>query len=412
MGLLRKMKEKGLEGTLQSVRSRVARWPLQLMMPHKLKTLLSARERQLAQGFGILEIRSKTLDFIESMRINDVPYGRYKYSPSQSEPVLYASLYALLTRHLYRDLNQLTTVQKYEWAHYIKSFQDDDGWFRDPAINNELAGTVEWWGWMHMTFHAIMALSCLGECVSKKFKFLDSFKSKEFINEWFHKLEILLDPSPKMNVHQPLYMMTFLQYVRDFQNEKWAAEPIRAIYEKLDNLQDAKTGCWATSNGNSELVNEGVKIGYHLWIFYFYDRRPIQYLDRVIDSCLATQNELGGFDVSKNSSACDDIDTIDPLCRLSFMTDYKNEEILLALKKAIPWILVNMNSDGGFVFKRMEPFIYGHEKMSSYSNESAMFPTWFRTLSLAYIAQCLPESSLGRFDWNFVKCPGLQFWMS
>jgi hypothetical protein len=39
-----------------------------------------------------------------------------------------------------------------------------------------------------------------------------------------------------------------------------------------------------------------------------------------------------------------------------------------------------------------------------------MFPTWFRLLSLALIAQVLAEHPLGRMPWWFVRCPGMQFW--
>lgn len=79
------------------------------------------------------------------------------------------------------------------------------------------------------------------------------------------------------------------------------------------------------------------------------------------------------------------------------------------LRRALPWVLVNMNDDGGFVFRRGEKFVYGHERMSSERDKSAMFPTWFRTLSLAYLAQALPDSVVGGFDWQFLCCPGLQF---
>ena len=48
--------------------------------------------------------------------------------------------------------------------------------------------------------------------------------------------------------------------------------------------------------------------------------------------------------------------------------------------------------------------------MFSGINESNMFATWFRTLSLAYIGKALPDSWAGEFDWCFEKIPGLQFW--
>jgi hypothetical protein len=40
-----------------------------------------------------------------------------------------------------------------------------------------------------------------------------------------------------------------------------------------------------------------------------------------------------------------------------------------------------------------------------------MFPTWFRTLTLAYLGRALPASPLGAIPWRFCNCPGIQFWL-
>jgi hypothetical protein len=49
--------------------------------------------------------------------------------------------------------------------------------------------------------------------------------------------------------------------------------------------------------------------------------------------------------------------------------------------------------------------------MYSGPNESAMFPTWFRTLSLAHISKVLPGHAIFKdIDFPFVNCPGYQFW--
>ena len=141
-----------------------------------------------------------------------------------------------------------------------------------------------------------------------------------------------------------------------------------------------------------------------------YDKRPIQYIDRIIDSCLATQNKLCGFGIPLNSSACEDIDSIDPLARFYLMTDYRSDDIREALEKALYWVLVNVNSDGGWVFRRGEKFCYGHKLMIANINESSMFPTWFRILSLAYLGKALPQLPVGNSNWEFIDCPGLQFW--
>ena len=55
-------------------------------------------------------------------------------------------------------------------------------------------------------------------------------------------------------------------------------------------------------------------------------------------------------------------------------------------------------------------FAYGHPQLSSAAGAGAMFPTWFRTLTLAYLGKGAPDSLAGKVDWQFCDCPGLQFW--
>jgi len=150
-----------------------------------------------------------------------------------------------------------------------------------------------------------------------------------------------------------------------------------------------------------------VQSAYHFLLLYFFDNREINHKHRIINSCLKTQNKLGGFGVKLNLSAYEDIDSIDILSRLYFMTDYKKIEIKKLLEKALKWVLVNQNADRGFVFRRYEPFVYRHEKMSSLKDESAMFPTWFRILSLAYLSKVIDDSDLKEISKNFINCPEL-----
>lgn len=96
--------------------------------------------------------------------------------------------------------------------------------------------------------------------------------------------------------------------------------------------------------------------------------------------------------------------------RLYFMTDYRRDDIYRALEKALYWVLVNINPDGGWVFRRGDKFCYGHKLVTANTNESAIFPPSFRTLCLAYLGKVLPGSPVGNFNWKFVISPGLQFW--
>ena len=125
---------------------------------------------------------------------------------------------------------------------------------------------------------------------------------------------------------------------------------------------------------------------------------------------LATQNPRGGFGWGVHnpadpytSSACEDIDSLDPLARFSRQTEYRREEVDAALRRGREWVLTNRTPDGGVVFLRDCAFEYGHPALRGEAGQGAMFPTWFRTLSLALV-----ETALGEGEWKFCDCPGMQ----
>ena len=372
---------------------------------HQLECMVNSVK---IQQLNVNSLRLKTLSFVESMRIQGEPIGCYRYSESQRIPVLYASTYAVLTRHLYEDLHTLTDSEKEEWISYINTFQCDDGLFRDPAVSNEIAETEVWWGWKHMTLHVIMALTALEGIVARDFTFLDPLLDLDELVGWLKSRDWGNNACNVSNEVQNIG--TLLQYSRDLHNNERAGRAVECLLDWLEKTQNPETGSWKYPLDSAVNRSFAIQTGYHLWLLFMYDKRPISYVERIIDSVLTTQNKVGGFGVALNSSACEDIDSIDPLVRLPMMTDYRNDEVRVVLNRAVPWILANMNDDGGFVFRRGEQMVYGHELMSSKINESAMFPTWFRTLSMAYLSKALPDSSVGNFDWKFIQCPGLQFW--
>jgi len=192
-----------------------------------------------------------------------------------------------------------------------------------------------------------------------------------------------------------------------------AGDAIQRLLRWLNDAGvDPATGLWGPfDQSDPKQRSEQVQAAYHWWALYFYDGVPIPYLDRAIDSLLAMQNPLGGFGCGVHngqtpfhSSACEDIDSIDPLVRCSRLTTYRRAEIHNALRRAEAWVRTNHMADGGFVFMRDVPFEYGHTALFSDAGEGAMFPTWFRALSLAYVDQALAGPT-----WTWIRCPGYQF---
>jgi hypothetical protein len=355
-----------------------------------------------------LQVKENTLNYVARNQKPQVNVGAYSYTPG-GPPLLYASCYAALTRSLFGDLDQLIITERQDWVAYIQANQSDDGLFRDEIIAGEKAESMDWWGFRHLTLHTLMALTALGGIAQHPLRLLEPFRRPGYMREWLAFRRWMEDPSSVSNEVQNYG--TFLQYARDFQDEAWCQSALDEMYDWLDQTQDAKTGLWGSRFDTKKWLSYGIQTGYHIWLLYFYDGRPVKYLERIIDSCLATQNRLGGFGFLLNSSACEDIDTIDTLSRLYFISDYRRKDIRAALERAVPWILTNLNPDGGWVFRRHDPF-WLHNMMFTKGNEASMFTSWFRPLSLAYLAKVLEDSPLAQIEWHFIDCPGHQFWGS
>jgi len=114
-----------------------------------------------------------------------------------------------------------------------------------------------------------------------------------------------------------------------------------------------------------------------------------------------------GFGPGIVTNACEDIDSIYLLAILDTQDKTLSYAIHLAVRNYLNWVFVNMNQDGGFVFQRIRPFQYADQpRLSSAANQSNMFGTWFRALSIAFACACLglPNS------FQFSTIPGYQFY--
>ena len=198
-----------------------------------------------------------------------------------------------------------------------------------------------------------------------------------------------------------------LQYQRDFWGDDEAGKALELLKTYLKSKINKKTGMWGHFDvENSDQRSRMVQFAYHLFPLYFYDGDFGFDNQKIINLTLKTQNKLNGFGVKLNSSACEDIDSIDTLIRLHKNTSIEiQDEIRDSIEKSFNWVLINQVEDGGFVFRLEEPFVYGSIETSSKKNEGAMFPTWFRTLSIVYLVNYLDYES----NFKINNCPGYEF---
>jgi len=359
------------------------------------------------------------LDFVARQRLPEGGHGRYRYADGCAVPTLYSSCYAAMVRHLLGDLEGLPAADRGAWIAYLNHHQDDDGLYRDPVIFGQgwYAGDPLWCGRPHLTCHMITALACLGGVAARPFRWLGPWRDPDALVSWLEARDwgrgVSWTGNEIMNVG------TLLQYARDFHKDAAAGRAVAVLLEWLTTHHiDPATGVWGDVGGSDPVWrSHAVQAAYHWWTLFFYDGVSIPHIERAVETVLATQNPGGGFGWGVHnraepfkSSACEDIDSIDPLARMAQLTGYRREDVMTALRRAAEWVLTNQTPDGGFAFIRDLPFEYGHPQLRSEANQGAMFPTWFRLLSLALIAKAVPGHPLAGRPWHFVRCPGTQFW--
>jgi len=389
------------------------------------------------------ELKARTLSFIERQRMADMGIGQYRETEKSATATLGNSYCAAMARSLYSDLDRLTNDERQAWIGYFDRHQDDDGLFRDPpavygekppsadpssasrcpvysiptgAEAGQFSGDPLWNGRAGATCGVVTALACLGSVARKPLRFLrvNRFDDADTIVRWLESRDwtdqVACTGNEIMNVG------VLLQYARDFQNDDRAGAAIATLLEWMATHHvNPATGVWGDGDVSDPIRrSHAVQAAYHWWPLFFYDGVTLPYVEHAIDTVLATQNPNGGFGCGVHnpkepwkSSACEDIDSTDPLARLAQKTPYRKEDIRQALAKAAEWVLKNQVDDGGFVFVLDQPPFWLKDIEA---NTGVIWTTWFRTLSLAIIGKALPEHPLGQYDWNFVKCPGYQFW--
>jgi len=336
--------------------------------------------------------------------------GQYRYSAACSVPTLYSSTYAAMTLHL---LGQ-EIPDKEQWIRYLCGYQEDDGLFRDPVIWGAgwYKGDPLWCGRTHLTSHVVIALACLGAVAPRENTVVKPWEDIDWLVNWLETRLWSCKGDISQTGNEIMNIGGLLQYERDFHANDRAGKAVATMLEWLSTHHvNPDTGLWGddVDLNDPRQLSTVVQAAYHWWELFFYDGVPIPYAEKATQMLLKTQTHLGGFGLGAPdnpfvSSACEDIDSMSPLARLYRMGVARNDTVRQALERGVQWVKSNQTPDGGLQFIKNREFKYGHPNLLGPQDSGAMFPTWFRTLTLALTAKAFGDESV-----QLVRCPGMQF---
>ena len=356
-------------------------------------------------NFDCAKFSDKVIKYIDSNRGERAHL--YRFSGSTQICDLYSSVYALITFALLGKLDIFSDSEIEDWRQYILSFQRPDGKFIDNSLDSYLSDKAHHWGWYHLLPHVIIALDYLQIKPKHSFSFINNeILFNNDVDTWLSSRRWKDD---YLGVSNEIMNVTVaLQYSRDVFNCVRSANLVTQILQWLKiNQIDSVTGLWGTHTSRSRLdICRSVKTAYHIVPMYIYDDEFEDLnIDQILKYSLLTQNKIGTYSLSYLADACEDMDSLYLLSQLPVPEHYQptvNKSINTFLRQ----VFMNMNADGGFVFKRNRKFQYADSKLVSARNESNMFATWFRTLSIAYACESLKITNK---HFRFSNVPGYQY---
>lgn len=346
-----------------------------------------------------LSLKQNILEYVNTLRVKNV---RYRFSEDTTVESLYASTFACLIRGFYDDISESSRT---EWLDYFNQCQrPKDGLFDDGIVNDTLYFSErKGYGARHLAGIIINAYDRLKGLPQYEFSFLNEYKDPDKMIKFLSGLnyrKIWGSSNEIMNCG------AVMQFARDRMGMPFGPA-LEAMEDFLITRIRPEYGLWFEGQIDSKsAMYEAIRGAYHIIPILWYDQIEIPYAKKCLKLLYHSQNKWGGFHNQINSSACADIDAIDPLLRLSIQTQSNSHKLNELLENAEQWILFNQNPDGGFVFSRKGIFDWGGQKaLFSQCQHSNIFATWFRTLALQFIDNYRSRNNQFRIQTPGSECP-------
>ena len=366
------------------------------------------------------DLKNEVLRWLESMRITSCQYKMDEHSDSS----IFTTCFALFILDLFSETNKFTEKEKQNWITYIQCFQNKKHGYFEPETYFHADKERNCY---QLTCFCLSALKILNTNPRWPLTFVDEiWPTKEDIKKYLY--ERGCHEGCRGSGNKAMFLGIFLTYEYERTSRKDLLEKLNAWFDFHNKTQNPQSGFWG--NAKSTYYYRGMQNALHQFEIYYYWKRPINYIEEVVNNTLKIQNRDGSFSPIPGGEGCHDYDAIHILANSYLKKDYKREEIAASLHKATKAIIQNKNGDGGFcqakrtpknfidLFKMLRQFFFGLEpyiwaqrlkasvaavlmkktenhtgwvKSTRKVDRSNLWDTWFRCLSLAEIAQTLND---------------------
>jgi hypothetical protein len=276
----------------------------------------------------------------------DSSTGGFRFA-SHQPATLMATAYGVLGLEFVDGLSQLTIAQKEAIVTFLMAGAQSNGSFVDPLFRHEDILSKEHdlsYFQEETTTFCQQALDALQASPPPPRQW-SGWDNADCLIQYF---DSILWENPWLDSNRVMFALSQLCHDSDRHQKPELLKVIHAALDWLDDHQNPETGLWQGSHEVS--LTNAMAATFHFTFYYGFLGRPLKFVDRIIDSCLALQ-EVHGLFSGKTAvgQTCLDYDALDLLAKATLVSDYRSEDVQKAMQQAYYSLLKLYNAhDGGF----------------------------------------------------------------
>jgi len=350
---------------------------------------------------------NKIIKYLNSLYVKET--GSFLFSKYSNDTILSTDFTVMLCNLLKIDVDSYYNSEKIK--DYLLQTMNVDGLFIDRKFDSSIEryhknDYIQ----LQFTYFTLIALDILGVRF-QELTFMKPFLKEESLEEWFQQLNWGNFWYESNKIMFIMYFLAYLMKYGDNELQTKANEMIQVCFRILDQKQDKNTGYWGTDLNNNNL-QDGCFGSSHIYLFYDYFKKEIQYPNKIVDSTILLHSTNGLIN-RVEGGACEDYDAIEIYYRILKQTSYRNDEIHAKIRLMKDTLDKAQNRDGGYSYRLYAGKSLFKDKKTKYKYSSwdmmetpiyhsDIWGTFFRMLTIKMVEDILSNKK----DYNSYNLPG------